>query len=237
MAPEHHKQRRWADRGWYLVTEFGQSRAERYRETVELAKKLPNYVELLDENLHVVHRNIFRREDLTEQVWRLLDTIRPWQSARGYVKGDELEVTHILAGLQCFVFEKDELECDPDPKSVPLYFGCPRSGIGLWLTARAPWYLEARPQGATFRVPKEILLAHLRRTLAPWRICPNLDLPAAEELLRRLPDEIDVAQDRRWQLKSNWWHRRPQIEPASPADYYQFLLEHLYARARGEPNG
>jgi hypothetical protein len=232
MAEERGRGARWVDRGWYLVVEFSQTRSERYDEAVELARALPDYVEILDENRRGIHRSVVRRAELGERVWTLLEIIEPWKSARGYVCGDELAIGDIRAGLRCFVWEKEHLGCDPDPEMVPTYFGCPRSHVGLWLDARQPWYHEAHPRSGreVFAVPKERLLKRLRSFLKAWRICPNLDYAATEEFLQRLPEEIDLAADRRWRI-SSWWSGR-RLEPSSPGDYYDFLLEHLYGEPR-----
>jgi hypothetical protein len=236
MAPRS-QQEKWVDRGWYLVTELGHSTAQQYEAAVELARSLPNYMELLDENRRVLHRNTFARREVVPGLWTLLEMIGLWQSSRTYVRGHEVAPYDVLSKCACFRRRTDFRECDPEVGTMPLFFGCPNSRIGLWPTAREPWFTRGQFDGRLFTVPKGRLLGELRRSLEWCDLCPNLDLRAAEVLLKRLPDTVDPAADRRWHVKpSQWGAASPALEPASLGEYYNFIAEHLYSAPRGEPS-
>jgi len=218
----------WADRGWYLVTQFRQSPAERWEQALRMAQAHAGYVQILDEQRQTVHRNLFRRGD-ADRCLGLLELVGEWQGTELFLCGDPVTPAELRAELRCFCEERQALGCNPSSGSVPLFIGCPRSGVGLWITTAEPWYLHATQRGGAFEVHKGALQRQLERRLAGYRRCPNLDLKAAEAIVGRLPDTITPGADRRWSLRGALGAAGGVLQPASASAYYDFLVEHLYS--------
>jgi hypothetical protein len=78
------------DLGWRLILEFGHSRSDLYTWVLQECQRMPDYLQLMDENRKVVHRVIFRKSEM-RRFWRLWQYIQNWASTRVYVNGEELE--------------------------------------------------------------------------------------------------------------------------------------------------
>jgi hypothetical protein len=78
------------DLSWHLIVEFGHSRSEFFEFALELAQRMESYAQLTDENRSLVHRVLFKRNDL-RRFWRLWDYVQSWASTRVYCNGELLE--------------------------------------------------------------------------------------------------------------------------------------------------
>jgi hypothetical protein len=76
--------------GWRLILEFGHSRSDLFSFALILAQRQPGFVQLLDEDRHVVYRVIFKRSEM-RQFWRLWDYVQSWANTHVYLNGQELE--------------------------------------------------------------------------------------------------------------------------------------------------
>jgi hypothetical protein len=76
--------------GWRLILEFGHSRSDLFSFALTIAQRQPGFVQLLDEDRHVVYRVIFKRSEL-RQFWRLWDYVQGWANTHVYLNGQELE--------------------------------------------------------------------------------------------------------------------------------------------------
>jgi hypothetical protein len=79
-----------AQHAWLLILEFGQSRSDFYSIVLELARRMPSYVQLLDEDRRLVHRVQFEKRDM-RKFWRIWDYVQSWSTTRVYLNGHELE--------------------------------------------------------------------------------------------------------------------------------------------------
>ena len=75
---------------WLLILEFGHSRSDFYPIVLELARRMPSYVQLLDENRRLVHRVAFEKRDI-RKFWRIWDYVQNWSTTHIYLDGQELE--------------------------------------------------------------------------------------------------------------------------------------------------
>lgn len=75
---------------WQLVLEFGHSRSEFYGHVLDLAHRMPGYIQLLDEDRRMVHRITIRKSEM-RRFWRIWDYAQNWSSARVYLNGEEVE--------------------------------------------------------------------------------------------------------------------------------------------------
>ena len=87
----------WADRGWYLVLEFGESSSEKLNRVVTIARRHPGFVRLLDENREIVYRNLYRRRDVSK-FWTLFERVRNWKSTRVFINGNPIRIEDLWPG-------------------------------------------------------------------------------------------------------------------------------------------
>jgi len=79
-----------ADMGWRLILEFGQSRSEFCDHVVQICRRQPEYMQIMDEDRRLVHRVAFRKSDM-RRFWRIWDFVQNWSATRVYLNGEELE--------------------------------------------------------------------------------------------------------------------------------------------------
>ena len=226
MAQKTQQDRQWADRGWYLVLEFGHSNSDRYDEAVRLARRGPGYLALLDENRALIHRNLYRGDDL-RHFWRLLERVRTWKSSRLFTCGDPVTADEATPGVQCHLFFRKPSFCRSKWRDWPMFIGCPNLSLSLDPSLGTAWFRRAYRSGRIFRLDKGWLSERLEFTLQYYRCCPQVRPEPARELLRRLPDEIDAAQDRRWRVERDTSARPASggVRPASDEAYAEYLRE------------
>ncbi|MBK8045717.1 MAG: hypothetical protein IPK16_00440 [Anaerolineales bacterium] len=74
----------------HMIVEFGHSRSDIFEYALRQAKKQPGFQQLMDENLHVIYRVPFRRNEM-RRFWGLWDCVQTWTSTRVYCQGQELQ--------------------------------------------------------------------------------------------------------------------------------------------------
>jgi len=226
VAQDTGQEHRWADRGWYLVLEFGHSKSDRYESAVRLARRGPGYLALLDENRALVHRNLYRGDDL-RHFWRLLERVRAWKSTRLFASGDPVTADEAADGVECYLFFSEHSLCESRWREWPMFIGCPNTIITLRPDSPCAWFRRARGSGTAFRLDKAWLEERLEAGLHAYRCCPLLRPRRARELLRLLPAEIDPTRDHRWRVKGRASSRPPrqELRPASDDAYADYLAD------------
>lgn len=74
----------------HIVLEFRQSRSEYFPFALRLAQKRAGFVQLLDEDRHLVYRVIFRKNEMNA-FWQLWNYVQSWSATRVFYKGQELQ--------------------------------------------------------------------------------------------------------------------------------------------------
>jgi len=74
---------------WQLVLEFGDSRSEYFTYALNQAKRMPGYLQIMDENRRMIHRVHFEKSDM-RRFWALWEYVQSWSSTQIYVNGREL---------------------------------------------------------------------------------------------------------------------------------------------------
>lgn len=128
------------DRGYYLVCEFQDEKRRRDRAAaVKCARRHPSYVCLMTSDNRLLHRNVYRLEDvpLFLELYALIST---WATPRFYVMGYPISATDLMRGLECF--QKMGETCNPfsERDGHSAYFGCPRASISLKYMHPKAWY-------------------------------------------------------------------------------------------------
>lgn len=74
----------------HLILEFRQSRSEFFAVALRQAQKRAGFMQLLDEDRHVVYRVAFRKNELNA-FWQLWNYVQNWTGTSVYCKGQELQ--------------------------------------------------------------------------------------------------------------------------------------------------
>ncbi|MFM7174785.1 MAG: hypothetical protein ACKO4U_17300 [Caldilinea sp.] len=74
----------------YLVVEFRQSRSEYFLTALRQAQRRSTFLQLLDEDRHLVYRVTFRKNELN-YFWQLWNYVHSWSTTRIYCNGQELQ--------------------------------------------------------------------------------------------------------------------------------------------------
>jgi hypothetical protein len=74
----------------YLVVEFRQSRSEYFLSALRQAQRRSTFVQLLDEDRHLVYRVTFRKNEMNA-FWQLWNYVHSWSTTRIYCNGQELQ--------------------------------------------------------------------------------------------------------------------------------------------------
>jgi len=74
----------------HIVLEFRQSRSEYFPFALRLAQKRAGFMQLLDEDRHLVYRVTFRKNEMNA-FWQLWNYVQGWTATRIYCKGQELQ--------------------------------------------------------------------------------------------------------------------------------------------------
>ena len=74
----------------HIVLEFRQSRSEYFPFALRLAQKRAGFVQLLDEDRHLVYRVTFRKNEMNA-FWQLWNYVQSWSATRVFCKGQELQ--------------------------------------------------------------------------------------------------------------------------------------------------
>ena len=74
----------------HLIVEFRQSRSEFFAIALRQAQKRAGFMQLLDEDRHLVYRVVFRKNEMNH-FWQLWNYVQGWTATRVYCKGEELQ--------------------------------------------------------------------------------------------------------------------------------------------------
>jgi len=74
----------------YLILEFRQSRSEFFAVALRQAQKRAGFIQLLDEDRHVVYRVAFRKNEMNA-FWQMWNYVQNWTGTRVYREGQELQ--------------------------------------------------------------------------------------------------------------------------------------------------
>lgn len=74
----------------FLILEFGASRSDVFDYVLRLAQKQPGFLQIMDENRHMVYRVPFRRSDM-RHFWQIWGYVQNWASTHVYSGGRELD--------------------------------------------------------------------------------------------------------------------------------------------------
>jgi hypothetical protein len=238
-------QRQWADRGWYLVTEFEKTPSINFRRALEVAETHPGFVQLMDERNVLIYRNLYRPDQL-EHFHELYPLIKKWKGTRLYFKGDLVDFDLIESGVRCYLhtvlrhdgsgsrcqsFADAPLAAGPTALGC---LGCRRSDVSMdWPPApEIPgWFYFGRlDQHRTHVLDKEKLHDTAFSHLIEYSACPRLDLDQANALIQALPERIDPRKDREWVYarasagqEQRGPYPPPAVVPASGAAYRAYL--------------
>lgn len=78
----------------HLILEFRQSRSEFFAIALRQAQKRAGFMQLLDEDRHVVYRVAFRRNEMNA-FWQLWNYVQNWTGTRVYREGQELQKAQV----------------------------------------------------------------------------------------------------------------------------------------------
>ena len=218
-------QAHWADRGWYLVTEFERTSSIHFARAVELSQKHPGFTPLMDERNIMIYRNLYRQEDLLcfQEMLRL---IKNWKGAKLYIKGERAPFDMLGLGIDCYC--NTVLSNEPPSEAGCKRFsreagrgclGCRRSHVDMeWAQdgrqGNPFWFSFGRlDQHQVYRIHKENLENAVIGELIEYHYCPLIDLDDVRQCIRNLPDRIDPRKDREWRYADR---HTPQEDFTSP---------------------
>ncbi|MFO7631584.1 MAG: hypothetical protein R6W76_03535 [Caldilinea sp.] len=78
----------------HIVLEFRQSRSEYFPFALRLAQKRAGFMQLLDEDRHLVYRVTFRKNEMNA-FWQLWNYVQSWTATRVYCSGQELQKSQV----------------------------------------------------------------------------------------------------------------------------------------------
>lgn len=78
----------------HIVLEFRQSRSEYFPFALKLAQKRAGFMQLLDEDRHLVYRVTFRKNEMNA-FWQLWNYVQSWTATRIYCNGKELQKSQV----------------------------------------------------------------------------------------------------------------------------------------------
>lgn len=243
----------WLDRGWYLVIEFEKSTSGLFKDALRLAQAHPSYCQLMDHRGHVFHRVVMREDDLA-QAMELLELIQNWSHARTYFRGDELESSVARSQLECYAWRLSAgglCTCRLLPEggwAFPASLGCGWDAVQLqWLGGSRSdgirhWFHCGRMEkNRLLVVDKDRLWSRVESEIAAHGACPMLDSAAIEQIVRRLPETIDVRREPAWRLLNvrelhrvisrphfpSYLKELPPVLPRSPEAYDRYMARLL----------
>lgn len=197
---------RWVDRGFYAVIEFEQSISKKFQQVLEAARHSPGYLEMILDGGRIVHRNLFRKADLS-RFSELFARVSGWRSARYFINGDAVSADTVRDTILCYVERGGgngdiKLECGQSRvRSWPLpdFMGCFKYRILLnhnpfyrESDQALHWYEYGRVETVAGKrylaVDKELMRKHFSAAFH----CPNFRRAWVEEAIGGLPDRIPL---------------------------------------------
>ncbi|MFN7976054.1 MAG: hypothetical protein U0166_27590 [Acidobacteriota bacterium] len=240
----------WADRGFYVVVEFEQSSSKNFGDVLSVARACPGYVELILEGGLVVHRNLFRKEDLG-RFPELFSKVAGWRSTRFFINGDPVTHEIVQETVMCYVERggpaaEAKVLCGQSRVRgwpLPEFLGCHRYKV---LLNRNPfyrdgdqawdWYEYGRVVGPPGARQLQIDKEQMKRHLSKGSYCPNFRKAWLAESIDRLPEAVPLdppARDIEWKLVGGADGAAPPhvarrgsgVFPAKSTEYKSYLRE------------
>lgn len=227
----------WVDRGWYLVLEFFQSSSRRFEQTVELARGLPNFQELVDEKSATIYRNIFFEHDF-HKIRPLYERVQNWKQVRIFVNGDPITKTQFDYWFSCqqFYWQARPLPanavCGRSKSAYPDFLGCHNRNV--FLKWRDPlmnsyhyssrmWYAFGSLDEAhrEYVLDKPAMLAFLEKVNTNYQNCPCYRQRWIDEQLAHLPKRIPVSDD-----DGTWITKEDYLRLNRTRFYHPFIIGH-----------
>lgn len=241
-------QTHYVDRGYYLISQFQDEKRRRDRaDAVYTARNHPSYVCLMTPDNRLIHRNVFRREQLGEFL-HLNNLVSTWTSPEYFVMGYPIEPKALLEGIHCFqrMGSTCNLEIEDAGAPMPSYLGCPRASISFKYMHPRAWYtLYVPTRGEPKRHVKvtsledaarhdldpeavkrvhDNVLAELNEVNREYCGCPLINLPRVREVYHeRLPAEL-TAGEGIWRIAPDVMGE-PSLQPRGKKAYYAYLAE------------
>ena len=78
----------------HLILEFRHSRSEFFAAVLHQAQRRAGFMQILDEDRHVVYRVAFRKNEMNA-FWQLWNYVQNWTGTRIYSQGQELQKSHV----------------------------------------------------------------------------------------------------------------------------------------------
>lgn len=226
--------KKWIDRGWYLVSDFTQSNSNNFQKAVTIARTLPNFIELCDQNGTIIYRNIFRKETIV-QFQPLYNIISKWKNSKIYINGNE--VKKLPAGVKCMISNKGECL---NKYKLHDFIGCIKYNIGLKIKGEKEWgktkywfeYSEFKKDH--FEIKKSFIIKDYEKIISDENYigCPLFNPEQDIKVIQLLPDIIRLKEEKiKWIVKKkpifNGLTVRVNIEntlyPAKISEYNKYI--------------
>jgi hypothetical protein len=224
----------FADRGWYVVTEFPQQRGRGFNKVIDLAQRCPGYQKLADPAEGVIYRNLFRVSDL-DAFAELWPAIARWKEHKVYWNGHAAEGNPFLAlGAECFRTRFVRLHSCPlrdwirGAADLPDAFGCSSGVLRIKWTGdvhedEPHWFaFGAFDSKGRWVIRHDDIRAFLRGTVHKIGFCPVGNRNFFDRMWEAFPRHIAV--------DGQMWQKRDALIRAAAARDRRaadFLLERL----------
>lgn len=209
------------DRGWYAILDFRGDRRRRIDDARDMNATHPGAVRIVDEQGSIVHRNVYRPQDLRElaALWAI---VGEWPGTEVYIEGRPIKARAVEEFLDCYV-EKVISEGRPPSRCSdfvghPSYIGCRDRHVAIDLRQtddripQRPYWFEF----AQARTPSDwridpAKIRHFLEPIAPREGCPALR--DTGQWIDRLPTRVEVPGAGVWRVV-----RAPQGPVLAPRD-------------------
>lgn len=185
---------------WYISISFGESPSKNYPQAVALAKSAPQYIENVVDN-KILHQAVFSDEPSEYlQFIKLYELVSNWKSCYVIINGvmvDRKIVGNLnyCYGDKCRSGKSDFCYGASEYTSNP--FGCHRAQMHAY---NDPWYSYGiMDTKGIFHVDKDAIKKELVSRLAPYKLCPALDMDVVLSNVDKLPNTINPKVDKDWE--------------------------------------
>lgn len=185
---------------WYVSISFGESTSKNYPQAVALAKTAPHYIENVIDG-KIIHQAIFSDKPSEYlQFIKLYELVSNWKSCYVIINGVMVDRKIIgnlnyCYGDKCRSGKSDFCYGASEYTSNP--FGCHRAQMHAY---NDPWYSYGiMDTKGIFHVDKDAIKKELVSRLAPYKLCPALDMDVVLSNVDKLPNTINPKVDKDWE--------------------------------------
>jgi hypothetical protein len=221
QAPEPvETQRTWIERGWYLVLEFELANSARFNAALEIAKKNPNFSELVDERGITFFRTIYFKKDFPKFT-ELYALVGAWKNTKLNFKGDDLAKEDFEIWFPSYqqywghrkILNESDFCGINKFETTPDFLGCYERNISLrwrdpmvihYQYSSKVWYSFGKRVHELYRVDKQAMLTYLKTINEEFLACPCYGQDRIEHYVNKLPAEIDPGVHKEWQFKEDY---------------------------------